>query len=170
MGAVVHKNVVSKTVIRQRGFTLIEVLVVLLIMGLFAGFASTLMQPDDRQQLGVEAERLALLLKLASMESRLTGQTIVWTAETSRYQFTPLNRESELPSTHQQDLSRSRTLPGNMQISDLHIENIPVDGIMRLEFTPDNPLFSFHFRMSLGTAQYTLTASPIGEITLLPGT
>lgn len=170
MGAVVHKNVAPETVVRQRGFTLIEVLVVLLIMGLFAGFASTLMQPDDRASLAVEAERLALLLKLASMESRLTGQTIVWTAESSRYEFTPINREGELAVTQQQDVLRSRQLPSAMQISDLYIENIPVDGSMRLEFTPDNPLFSFHFRMSLGTAQYTLMASPIGEISLLPGT
>jgi len=165
MGAVVYKHVAH-----PRGFTLIEVLVVLLIMGLFAGFASALMQPNDQERLGVEAERLALLLQLVSLESRLTGQTIVWTAEASRYQFTPINTEAALPVTPRQDLLRARKLPENMQISDLHIENIPVDGVMRLAFTPDNPLFSFYFRMSLGTAQYTLMASPIGEISLLPGT
>ena len=56
-----------------RGFTLIEVLVVLLIMGLFVGMVSAIVRPDDSALLRVEAERLAQLLDLAAAESRLTG-------------------------------------------------------------------------------------------------
>ena len=39
---------------RDSGFTLIEMLVVLLIMGIFVGLVSTITQPDERAMLGLE--------------------------------------------------------------------------------------------------------------------
>ena len=39
----------------SRGFTLIEMLVVLMIMGLFIGLVSTITRPDDRGVLKLEA-------------------------------------------------------------------------------------------------------------------
>ena len=40
-----------------RGFTLIELMVVLLIMGLFAGLVTTITRPDERALLRLEADR-----------------------------------------------------------------------------------------------------------------
>ncbi|MDP1716865.1 MAG: type II secretion system protein, partial [Burkholderiales bacterium] len=45
----------------RRGFTLIEMLVVMLIMGLLVGLVATITRPDDRALLRIEAERLAQL-------------------------------------------------------------------------------------------------------------
>jgi type II secretion system protein H len=67
----------------DRGFTLIEVLVVLMIIGLFVGLVSAITRPDDRAVLRLEAERLSQLLDFAAAEAQLTGKSIAWTADES---------------------------------------------------------------------------------------
>src|SRR4051812_43869935 len=78
----------------DQGFTLIEMLVVLLIMGIFVGLVSTIAQPDDRALLRVEAERLAQLLDLAATKSRLTGRPIAWTVDGPGYRFWQFNEDT----------------------------------------------------------------------------
>ena len=59
---------------RRRGFTLIEMLVVLMIMGLFVGLVSAITRPDDRAVLRLEAERLSQLLDFAAAEAQLRSE------------------------------------------------------------------------------------------------
>jgi general secretion pathway protein H len=55
----------------QRGFTLIEVLVVMLIVGLLATTLSLSLAPDQHRQLDEEAYRVANLLELAVEASEM---------------------------------------------------------------------------------------------------
>ena len=144
------------------GFTLIELLVVLLVMGLFAGLVGALAQPDDRARLHVEAERLAQLLDLAAVESRLTGKPIAWTAEQAHYRFWRWRDDAGWAEARD-DSMRARSLPPGMAISELRIEAMRPSGGMRLEFGPDGPL-AYDFQMSLGAARYAIAASPVGEV------
>jgi general secretion pathway protein H len=156
-----------------RGFTLIEVLVVLLIMGLLAGLVSSLVRPDDRGLLRLEAERLAQLLDLAAAESRLTGNATAWTADGPGYRFWRMTEDAERSAQWSEildsDLLRARTLPQGMLVAGLQIANDPTRGAMRLAFTPHGPALPFSIAMSLGTARYAVAASPIGEISVSPG-
>src|SRR3977135_1819215 len=79
---------------RSRGFTLIEMLVVLLIMGLFVGLVSSITQPDDRALLHLESERLARLLDLAATKSHLTGKPVAWSADAASYRFWQFNEDT----------------------------------------------------------------------------
>jgi len=160
-----------------RGFTLIEVLVVLMIMGLFVGLVSAIVRPDDRGLLRVEAERLAQLLDLAGAESRLAGKSIAWTAEGPGYRFWRMTGDSEASADgsaqwtemRDSDLLRARALPPGMTISGLEVENMRADGPMRLEFAPYGEVLSFTIEMSLGAARYAVAASPVGELRVVPG-
>ena len=152
-----------------RGFTLIEVLVVMLIMGLCVGLVSAIVRPDDRGLLRVEAERLAQLLDLAATESRLTGKSIAWTTDGHSYRFWRMTGNDEWSEVRDSDLLRARTLPQGMMISGLQVEDMPVHGAMRLEFASYSPALSFSIEMSLGTARYAVAGSPIGEVRVLPG-
>jgi len=156
----------------RRGFTLIELLVVLLIMGLFVGLASTIVRPDERGLLRLEAERLAQLLQLAAAESRLTGSFVAWTADRSGYRFWRMPGDAEgsaqWSEIRDSDLLRLRTLPRGMTISGLRVENLPARGAMRLEFAPYRAALSFTIEMSLGAARCAVAASPVGELRVLP--
>jgi len=161
----------------RQGFTLIEVLVVLLIMGLLVGLVSAIVRPDDRGLLRLEAERLAQLLDLAATESRLTGKSIAWTADGPGYRFWQMigdargieNGPAQWSEIRGSDLFRARTLPQGMMISGLQIENLPARGVMRLEFAPYGGTLAFAVDLSLGAARYTVAASPVGEVRVLPG-
>lgn len=154
----------------MRGFTFIEVLVVLLIMGLLAGLVGTLVRPDDRGLLRLEAERLAQLLDLAAAESRFTGDAIAWTADGSGYRFWRMNadpgRAAQWSEILDSDLLRARSLPQGMRVAGLQPDNAPGGGPMRLAFTPQGLAQPFSIEMSLGAARYSVAASPIGELSV----
>ena len=152
----------------SRGFTLVEMLVVLLIMGLLVGLVSAIALPDERGLLRNEAERLAQLLDLAVAESRLTGKSIGWTADGPGYRFWRFREDTGWSEIRDSDLLRVRTLPQGMNISGLRVENMRPQGVMRLEFTPYAPPLFFTIEMSLGAERYAVAASPNGNVRAVP--
>ena len=154
---------------RRRGFTLVEMLVVLMIMGLFIGLVSTITRPDDRAVLQLEAERLSQLLDFAAMEARLTGKSIAWTADESGYRFWRAGDDANWSEIRDSELLRARTLPQGMVVSRFRVENMRPRGAMRLEFTSQGASLAFAIGMSLGAAHYAVTGSPVGEVRVLLG-
>jgi general secretion pathway protein H len=153
----------------NRGFTLIEMLVVMLIMGLFVGLVGAIVRPDERGMARVEAERLAQLLELAAAESTLAGKAIAWTSDGTGYRFWRLAGDNDWSEVRDSELLRARILPPGMRISGLRVENMPAGTAMRLQFAPTGPPLAFAVEMSLGAARYLVVASPIGELRVLPG-
>ena len=153
---------------RTCGFTIIELLVVLLIMGLFAGLVSTITRPDDRALLRVEAERLAQLLDLAATKSRLTGKSIAWTADGPGYRFWQFSEDTYWSEILDDDTLRVRTLPQGMVITGMRVENMRTPERMRLEFNPYGMTPAFSVEMALGAARCTVAGSPVGEVRVLP--
>jgi general secretion pathway protein H len=147
-----------------RAFTLIEMLVVLVIAGLFLALAVAIVQPDDKGRLRVEAERLAQLFDVASTESRLTGKTIGWTADAGGYRFWRLWEESRWRQIGEDEILRARTLPDGMTITGVRVENVPADSSARLEFAAYGAALSFVVEMSMGPARYAVLGSPVGEV------
>ena len=153
----------------SRGFTLIEMLVVLMIMGLFVGLVSTITQPDDRATLQLEADRLSQLLDFAATEARLTGKSIAWTADASGYRFWRSADDGTWSEIRDSELLRARTLPQGVAVSDFRVENMRPQGAMRLEFAPQGSSLAFTIGMSLGTERYAVTGSPVGDVRVVPG-
>ena len=148
----------------HRGFTLVEMLVVLMIMGLFLGLVSTITRPDDRALLRLEAERLMQLLDFAAAEAQLTGKSIAWTADGSGYRFWRLGEDFAWSEIRDSELLRARTLPQEMAVSGFRVENMRPQGAMRLEFAPQGSSLAFTIGMSLGTERYAVAGSPVGDV------
>jgi general secretion pathway protein H len=153
---------------RRRGFTLIEMLVVLMIMGLFVGLVSAITRPDDRAVLRLEAERLSQLLDFAAAEAQLTGKSIAWTADGSGYRFWRSSEDSDWSEIRDSELLRARALPQAMAISGFRVENMRPQGAMRLEFAPEGSSLAFTIGMSLGAERYLVAGSPVGDVRALP--
>jgi general secretion pathway protein H len=152
----------------NHGFTLIELLVMLVIIGLFAGLISSIIRPDERVLLQVEAERLAQLLDLAGIEARMSGKSIAWTANEASYRFWSYRAGTGWSEIHKDDLFRQRTLPQGMKIGSMLIEAFPVGNLMRLEFNSYGSMPAYAIKISLGAERYTVEGSPVGDVRATP--
>ncbi|MBO9685299.1 MAG: type II secretion system minor pseudopilin GspH [Mitsuaria chitosanitabida] len=72
---------------RARGFTLIEVMVVLVIIGIATAAISLSIAPDPAAALRLDARELAQRLAAAQQEVRIDGRVIAWEARGDGYQF-----------------------------------------------------------------------------------
>ncbi|MCS7101376.1 MAG: prepilin-type N-terminal cleavage/methylation domain-containing protein [Burkholderiaceae bacterium] len=70
-----------------RGFTLLELLVVMVLAGILLSIVTISVSPDPRQSLAREARRVGELFALAADEARIRQQPIVWEADTRGYRF-----------------------------------------------------------------------------------
>jgi general secretion pathway protein H len=69
------------------GFTLLEMLVVLVLFGILISIVTVSVTPDPRQDLTREARRIGQLMSIAADESRIRQQPIVWEADLRGYRF-----------------------------------------------------------------------------------
>lgn len=70
-----------------RGFTLLEMLVVVVIIGIVMGSVMVNAQPGKRTVLEHQAQHLVFLLYAARDEARLRAQPIAWEATPEGYRF-----------------------------------------------------------------------------------
>ena len=81
-----------------RGFTLLELLVVLSIMALATVGVGLAMRDGSQAQLEREAERLAALLESARAQSRASGVPVQWLALPEGFRFDGLPSNHPLPT------------------------------------------------------------------------
>jgi general secretion pathway protein H len=91
----------------QRGFTLVEIMVVMVIIGITLGLASLNAIPSPHQDLQAEAQRLSLLLQLARDEAIVRNRPVTFEATPERYHFLVRN-ETRWDAITGDDLLRER--------------------------------------------------------------
>ncbi|GGY04345.1 GspH/FimT family pseudopilin [Paludibacterium paludis] len=74
-------------ILRGRGFSLIEVMVVLVIVGIASAAISVSVTPNAADTLRLDARELAARLSAAQHEARLDGRVIVWQPLGDGYAF-----------------------------------------------------------------------------------
>ena len=110
---------------RSRGFTLIEILVVVVLIALAAAAVVVKLQPDDKQALRLEAQRLAALLIQARDEAITTGSALAWQGDASGYTFMRRNRERLWEPFGNDEVFRTRKLPQPAQLASIEIGGRP---------------------------------------------
>ena len=106
---------------KQSGFTLVEIMVVLVVLGLFAGMAILTMGQNDNLVLEREAKRLFEVIKLAQDEAIMHGTEIGLTVQSDKYYFSRLQENKWLKLGDDQQLGVHK-IAGGIEL-ELRIEN-----------------------------------------------
>ena len=99
-----------------RGFTLIELMVVLAIVAVLTAVSATLASGGDASRAQAEAKRLAALLELAAAESRASGETLAWRPERRGYAFWRKDEDGEWVRFPATSPYRPRVFPGEVSL------------------------------------------------------
>ena len=153
---------------RARAFTLVEILVVVVILGVFAGLAGLAFSRDERGALNAEAERLADVLDLAAAEARLSGQALAWRADDTGYGFQRHDQARGWFDVPGDPVLRGRQLPAAVTIASLRIEAMR-QPVARIEFSPFGPPPAFEVELASGEIRQWVSMSPVGEVTVSAG-
>lgn len=147
---------------RARGFTLLELLVVMVIAGIVLGMVSFNAMPSERQVLQNDAQRIALLLQLARDEAILRNRPIAFEADSYGYRFL-LREDNVWQALTQDDLLREREFkrtPVSMMISPPQAGDSTALRIVFGREPVDKP---FVLTLSMGDSSVAIRADGIGR-------
>lgn len=152
----------------ERGFTLVELLVVLVVMGIALSLVMVQLMPDDKAMLREEAARLALLLENAGLEARASGHSMAWSTESNRYLFWRKNEYNDWVPIEDNSSFRPRILPEGMQLVDMTVENLPFKRGEQMSLSASAFALPFKIRMSYASATTTVVGKSTGEVNVVP--
>ncbi len=110
----------------QTGFTLLEIMVVIAIIGVLFSLASLSIGSNDGKKMEAEAQRLSALIQLAGEEAIINTREMILEVGQNQYQFLVLGEEGFAPMDADNAVFRSRELPEYLSI-ELELEDQKVD-------------------------------------------
>ncbi len=148
-----------------RGFTLIEILIVMVIMAIMLALVAAKIGPDDKQALRDEAKRLALLMEHTRDEALSTGHSLAWGAEGAHYRFYQYTRPDWAPLTNDEVL-RERDFNAQVTLTDLEINNQKAKLDDLVVFAPSGMNLPFRIVLDLKGERIGISGDHLGKISL----
>ncbi|MEC4722602.1 GspH/FimT family protein [Noviherbaspirillum sp. CPCC 100848] len=148
-----------------RGFTLLELLVVLIIAALLMGVVAFNAMPGERQALQNEAQRIALLLQLARDEAIVRNRPIAFEADNSRYRFL-IREENQWQLLGEDDLLREREF-SRAPVALSIVPAVSADnGPLRIVFGREPVDRPFLLTLAMGNSSVAIRADGVGHFTV----
>jgi general secretion pathway protein H len=150
---------------RSGGFTLVEIMVVMVIIGITLGMVSLNAIPSPRQDLQKEAQRLALLLQLARDEAIVRNRLVTFEATPERYHFLVRN-ETRWDPIVGDDLLRERAFKGAPLSLLLDPSSAGTVNPLRITFGREPVDKPFVLTLASGADSVAIRADGVGHFTV----
>ena len=149
------------------GFTLIEIMVVLLIITITIGMVGINLQRGDNNLVQEEADRIVILLQSAREEAILQGQVFAVQFNTDGYRFLRLNNKGKLELIEKDDVLSPRSLPDGVTLS-FAMDGMAADTEAGLLLEPSGSFLPFVLTLRAGDATWQALGLANGKIQSQP--
>jgi len=178
--------------LRQRGFTLIEMMVVLVVIGIMVGTMVLSINTDNiEEHMEIEMNRLNALVTLAQEESILQGQVMALAISENKYRFEIRDIENEkwvamtddrvfrertvVPGAHlvlvieEQEQETKKDFKLALSEDREDTEQVEDDDFQRLTIEPSGDMFPFELiiRKDDESVEYKLVLGEDGELKII---
>ncbi len=150
------------------GFTLLEMMVVLLIIGISLGLVTPLFMKNDDDVLKEESVRLVALMEYANDAASSQGHWLAWRPTASGYRFLQLDENKNIwqPITTD-DVLRERKLPEGMTIAAANNRQTAVSINSMITLSPSGIQSPFQIELTLAKARRIIRGNILGEAKIL---
>lgn len=148
-----------------RGFSLLELLVVMVIIGLSLGMVSFSASQSAAKDLQNDAQRISLLLQLARDEAIVRDRPIAFEADENHYDFL-VKDDADWAPISDDDLMRSREFKRAPVTVTMSPQGNTTNGMLRIVFGREPVDKPFVLKLSQGEDSVSIQADGIGHFTV----
>lgn len=150
-----------------RGFTLIEILVVLVIVAIMTGVVLARLDASDGRKLKLISEQMAVLLEAGRDEAVTRGLRVAISSDGEGYQFWVADEDrNDWRALTGSDILISRRLPENVIWHDQTVNGRERPLGERIVFFPSGLVEPFAIDMRLGMARVVIVADVMGRVVI----
>ncbi len=147
-----------------RGYTLIEILVVVLLIGIVLGVVGLQVSGGEQRAVREESERLALLMQHAQEEAILRARPIVFESGADGYRFSLPAADGKLALMESDLVLHPRTLPAALRIVSIEIDGARAGETAQILISPTGEIVPFSIVFGQGTARWQVLGTADGRI------
>ena len=154
---------------RQAAFTLVELLVVVVVVGVAAGLVVLNLGSDDRRVIESEATRLAGALEHAAASAQWRGTVLGVSAEGRGYRFWERAAGDRWTALTGDDVLAPRALPGALTVTPLTYSGAPVAADAILPLRPSGRNEPYSLALASSTWSAVVAADPLNRVHVAVG-
>ncbi|HYH40493.1 MAG TPA: GspH/FimT family pseudopilin [Burkholderiales bacterium] len=148
----------------SRGYTLIELLLVIVILGISMSLIVVNLARDNGTRLEEDARHVALLLQHAQEEALLGGRALAWTATAEGYGFSRRERGRNWVPVVGPDPLAARKWSAGALVSRVSVAGAPLALGEPLVFLPSGVNLPYEVRLSAGEWRISVAGDAAGRV------